>query len=117
MPTAARVVLLTHPARGARRFARGLVERRLAACVQLVPIVSLYAWRGKLEEAREVLLSIKTTAACAKALERHVRATHPYEVPEFVVVACEHVERRYLAWLRDETQAAPFRGRHARARR
>lgn len=103
MASAARVVLVTHPARGARAFARELVERRLAACVQLLPIHSVYRWRGRVESARELLLSIKTTAARTAALERHVRAQHPYDTSEFVVLAPAHVEARYLAWLRAET--------------
>jgi periplasmic divalent cation tolerance protein len=106
MAAPARVVLVTHPVRGARAFARGLVERRLAACVQLAPLASVYRWRGRVEAAREVLFSIKTTAACVAALERHLRAAHPYDTPELVVLAPQHVEARYLAWLRAETAAA-----------
>ena len=100
----ARIVLITHPARGARAFARTLVERRMAACVNLLPIASVYRWRGALEEAREVLLIAKTSAARLSALERHVVAEHPYEVPECVALDPARVEPRYLAWLRAETQ-------------
>jgi periplasmic divalent cation tolerance protein len=110
MAAPARVVLVTHPARGARAFARGLVELRLAACVQLVPIGSLYRWRGRVEAAREVLLVLKTTAARVAALQRHVRAAHPYDTPELVVLPAAHVEARYLAWLRAES-APPARSR------
>lgn len=99
----ARLVLVTHPPRGARGFARRLVERRLAACVNLVPLASLYRWRGKIEGAREVLLIVKTTAARLRALERCVRDEHPYECPEFVVLAPEHVAPAYARWLDAET--------------
>lgn len=105
----ARVVLVTHPPRGARAFARGLVERRLAACVNLVGLSSLYRWRGKVEGAREVLLVVKTTAAHLRALERCVRAEHPYECPEFVVLAPQHVAAPYLRWLVEETRPARAR--------
>jgi len=110
----ARVVLVTHPVRGARAFARELVRRRLAACVQLVPIASVYRWRGRVEQAREALLAIKTVRAQLAALERHVRGAHPYDVPEFVVLVPSAVAAPYLAWLGAETRA-PRRAARARA--
>ena len=100
-----RVVLITHPARGAAAFARDLVEKRLAACVNRLPIRSTYRWKGVLEEAGEVLLLVKTSAARIRALERAVRAGHPYELPEFVVLAPERVEARYGAWVAAESAA------------
>lgn len=100
----ARVVLVTHPTRGARAFARGLVEARLVACVNLVPVGSVYRWKGRVESAREVLCVLKTGARGLARLERHVRAAHPYECFEFVVLAPSRVERRYLAWLTAETE-------------
>lgn len=100
----ARVVLVTHPARGAQAFARRLVERRLAACVNLVPLASVYRWHGEVERAREVLLVVKTVAARLAALERHVREEHPYDCPEFVVLAPHHVAAPYLRWLVEETR-------------
>lgn len=106
MPSAARIVLVTHPLRGARAFARALVEAGLAACVNLVPLTSVYRWRGKVESAREVLLVVKTARSRVRALERRVKAEHPYEVPEVVVLAPEHVESRYLAWLLAESRPA-----------
>lgn len=100
----ARIVLVTHPPRGARAFARGLVAQGLAACVNLVPLSSVYRWRGRVEGARETLLVIKTSAARVVALERHVRAEHPYDTPEFVVLASAHVEARYSRWLTESTR-------------
>lgn len=100
---AARIVLVTHPPRGAAAFARTLLERRLAACVNLVPLSSVYRWQGRVERAREVQLVIKTAAARVAALERHVRAVHPYDTPEFVVLAAR-AEARYLRWLVAETR-------------
>ena len=101
---AARIVLVTHPPRGARTFARLLVERRLAACVHLVPLSSVYRWHGRVESAREVLLVVKTTPARLAPLERCVRAEHPYECPEFVVLSPSHVSAGYLRWLGEETR-------------
>jgi periplasmic divalent cation tolerance protein len=105
---AARVVLITHPARGAQAFARDLVRLRLAACVNLVPVASVYRWQGRVESARECLFVVKTAAGRVRALERFVRAEHPYDCPELVVLAPGHVEARYLRWLLDG--ARPGRG-------
>jgi periplasmic divalent cation tolerance protein len=101
----ARLVLSTAPDRGAaERIARELVGRRLAACVSFLPSVrSVYRWKGAVEEADEVLLVVKTTAARIPELERALAEIHPYELPEFVAIAPEHVEAEYLAWITGET--------------
>ena len=109
--SAARLVLVTHPSRGAAAFARGLVEQRLAACVNLVPLTSVYRWKGAVERAREVLLVVKTTAPRIAALEQRVRGTHPYECPELVVLAAEHVAAPYLRWLAAQTRPPVARSR------
>ena len=103
-PSDARVVLITHPEGGARDFARSLVERRLAACVNLVPATSVYRWRDAIEEDPEVLLIVKTTAARLGELERSLADDHPYDVPELVALTPTHVERAYLSWLSGETE-------------
>jgi periplasmic divalent cation tolerance protein len=98
---ATQLVLTTCPnARVARRIARVLVEERLAACVNIVPLAqSVYRWRGKVESAREWLLVIKSRAAAYTALERRLRALHPYELPEVVAVPIAGGYARYLAWI------------------
>lgn len=96
-----RVVLTTvsSPDEG-RRVARLLVERRLAACVNLIPnMTSIYRWRGGVEVASEVLMVIKTTTDQIPALESAVRELHPYEVPEFLALDVESGSRPYLDWL------------------
>lgn len=100
----ARVVLCTAPdAEIARRLARTMVERRLAACVNVLDgATSIYRWQGAVEEAREALMVIKTSAARVADLERVLVELHPYDTPEFVVLAAEHVERRYLDWLLEQ---------------
>ena len=105
---AARLVLTTAPDRQvAERIARELVGRKLAACVSLLPSIrSVYRWKGAVEEADEVLLVVKTTAARLPELERALAEIHPYELPECVAIAPEHVEAKYLAWLADETRPA-----------
>lgn len=83
-----------------RRMARALVERRLAACVNLVPnLTSVYRWQGVVEEAEEVLLVMKTTEDRLATLEAAVREVHSYEVPEFLVLRIEAGSQPYLEWL------------------
>lgn len=107
---APRVVLVTAPdPQAARALARALVEERLVACANLVPAVtSVYRWEGAIQEEAEVLLVLKTTAACLAELERRVGELHPYDVPEFVALRPEHVAPAYLRWLRASTE--PKRG-------
>lgn len=105
MPAAARLVLITHPRRGARDFARRLVAERLAACVNRLPVESTYRWQGALEEASEVLFVLKTTAARLAALERFLAREHPHRVFECVALDPARVAPRYLSWLRAETGA------------
>jgi periplasmic divalent cation tolerance protein len=85
----------------AKLIARSLVEKRLAACVNILrsPIESHYRWKGKVEKARELLLLIKTTASRLGALEREVKRLHSYEVPEFLVLPVVAGSSDYLAWL------------------
>ncbi len=89
----------------ARALARGLVEARLAACVQCLPeATSYYRWEGRLEEAREVLLNIKTRREHVEAIAAHLDREHPYDLPELVVLEPESLGPEYLAWLLAETE-------------
>jgi len=106
-----RLVLITHPPRGARAFARRLVEERLAACVNLFPVSSLYRWEGRIEDARETLLVLKTVRGRQAALEAFLEREHPYDVPECVALEPARVEPRYLAWLQGEATGMPPRRR------
>lgn len=88
----------------ARSLAGHLVEARLAACVNiLAPCRSVYRWDGGIEDAAEVPLLIKTTAARYAELEAAIRARHPYELPEVVAVPISHGLPAYLAWIAAET--------------
>ena len=100
----ARVVLITHPPAGAEAFARTLVERGFAACVNLVPVTSVYRWKDAVETDPEVLLLAKTCTARLEALERVLADEHPYDVPELVALEPAHVESSYLAWLMEATR-------------
>ncbi|MCX5737712.1 MAG: divalent-cation tolerance protein CutA [Proteobacteria bacterium] len=89
----------------ALRIARALVEERLAACANLVPGVrSIYRFRGVVEDEREVLLVIKTCADRIEALAERLRALHPYEVPELVVMPTAGGLAPYLDWVSAETR-------------
>ena len=84
----------------ADRLADLLVQRQLAACVNiLAPCRSVYRWQGAIEDAEEVPLLIKTTAARYAELEATIRARHPYELPEIVAVPIAHGLPGYLAWV------------------
>jgi len=101
-----RVVLITAPAgEPALALARGLIERRLAACVNLIGgVTSVYRWEGALAEDPETLCVAKTTADRVPEIERWLAANHPYDVPECVALAPASVEARYLEWLAAETR-------------
>ena len=87
----------------ARRLADGLLEQRLAACVQILAIQSAYRWKGAVQREPEQLLLIKTRVALYSAVEAHLRAHHPYEVPEIVLVPIAAGSPDYLRWLAAET--------------
>jgi periplasmic divalent cation tolerance protein len=85
----------------ARRIARRVVSNNLAACVNIVqsPVESVYKWKGKVEEAKEYLLMMKTTAKRLAELEREVKRLHSYDVPEFIAFRVTEGSAGYLAWL------------------
>ncbi len=84
----------------ARKIARHLVERQLAACVNIVPqIESVYRWQGKVEEAREWLLLIKTTSERFPAVRDALVELHSYDVPECIAIAAEDGSAGYLDWI------------------
>ena len=88
----------------AEELIREAVERRLAACGQLLgPVSSVYWWNGAIEEASEWLCVFKTTGALASSLERWIVERHPYEVPEIVTVGFAGVSESYGEWIENET--------------
>lgn len=102
-PGAVRVALTTIGSLDeGRRMARLLVERRLAACVNIIPsLTSIYRWQGAVEDAQEVLLLMKTTLEQLPSLEAAVRELHSYEVPEFLALEVVSGSQPYLDWLTD----------------
>jgi|SRR5208282_3525231 len=102
--TNARMVLTTIGSKeGAEKLAQQLVERRMAACVNIVgPIRSVYRWKEKIEQEEEYLLLIKTTAGHAARMQTTFQELHPYELPEHVELAIDGDSEAYLAWLTGE---------------
>jgi periplasmic divalent cation tolerance protein len=86
----------------ATAIARTLVEEGLAACVNIgAPMTSVYRWKGSIEQDREQQLVIKTTGDRLAALETRLRALHPYELPEFLVLSASGGSTAYLNWIRE----------------
>src|SRR5947209_20434129 len=97
----ARIVLSTAgSAEEARKIAQALVERRLAACVNIVPqIESVYRWQDKVENATEWLLIIKTQAAAFERVRDAIKELHSYELPECVMLEITAGSEQYLSWI------------------
>jgi periplasmic divalent cation tolerance protein len=87
----------------ARRIAKACVERRLAACIQLSHIASLYYWNGQLQEDREVRLLLKTTEARYGELESALRELHPYDLPAIYALEVNKADTAYASWVEQET--------------
>jgi periplasmic divalent cation tolerance protein len=97
-----RVVLVTcGTLREGRKIARRVIQKRLAACVNVLlsPMNSYFIWKNRLEVAREYLLVMKTTLNRLPQLEKEVKRLHRYEVPEFIALAITDGSRAYLSWV------------------
>jgi periplasmic divalent cation tolerance protein len=96
------VVLVTCKSRAeARKIVTALVEKRLAACGNILesPVKSIYRWKEKIERAKEYLVILKSTRNAFAALKREVTRLHSYDVPEIVAVPITLGSRKYLAWV------------------
>jgi periplasmic divalent cation tolerance protein len=99
------VVLTTFPVdRDVDQFAQTLVTEKLAACVNVLPPMrSIYSWKGMIETSEERQIVIKTSSGCVRDLEVRVKALHPYEVPEFIVIPIIEGSHDYLSWISQNT--------------
>jgi periplasmic divalent cation tolerance protein len=99
------VILCTVPDEAtAEKVAKGLLEERLAACVNAIPgVKSFYRWHGKIETDTEIQLLIKTRSERFDELAAWISENHPYEVPEIVAIPADRVSDAYLAWAVNQT--------------
>jgi len=99
-----RLVLCTFPStEEARQIGTTLVEKQLAACVNLIPgVESIYRWQRQVETAAEVLAIFKTSAAAIATLSHELANLHPYEVPEIVTLDPTDVSASYHSWLLEQ---------------
>jgi periplasmic divalent cation tolerance protein len=100
-PLSAVVVLCTAPDDAtANALAQRALDAQLAACVTLLPgATSLYVWQGKLERTAEVQMLLKSSEAHQQVLIELLKAAHPYDTPELLVLPVTHGESEYLSWL------------------
>ncbi|HDN80033.1 MAG: divalent-cation tolerance protein CutA [Chloroflexi bacterium] len=98
------VLITTSSKEEAFKISRTLVEERLAACANIMPkITSVYRWQGKVEEAPEALIIVKTTSNAFERLVSRVRELHSYTVPEIIALPVEAGYRDYLNWVVEST--------------
>lgn len=96
------VVTTVNSKEKAEEIALKALERRLAACVQIYPIDSMYHWEGKIERDKEWLIQFKTLSNLLGELKELIKAEHPYEVPELIAYPIEVLNEGYLKWMMDE---------------
>ncbi|MEB3205256.1 MAG: divalent-cation tolerance protein CutA [Candidatus Sericytochromatia bacterium] len=100
-----KIVLFSHPAKGAGDLARLIISERLAACVQVsAPVSSIYRWEGETREDAEVQVWCKTDAAVADALMARILALHPYQLPEILLLPVEGGLEAYREWVKGEVR-------------
>lgn len=108
MPSAAIAVVTTVGSlEDARRIARTLVERRLAACAQISEIESCYRWQGALQQEREYRLLLKTGAQRYAAVEAAILELHPYELPAIHALTLDEVHAPYADWIAQNSTGDP----------
>ena len=89
----------------AESLAREAIEHGLAACVQMdPPVTSFFSWRGKQEEGTEYRLLFKFVSRRREALENWIHGRHPYDTPEWIVIAADHTAEKYLQWAAEVTK-------------
>lgn len=90
----------------AEKAGRALVERRIAACVNILPgMISVYRWEGAVERGEEAVMIVKTRASLAETVRMAVKDTHPYTTPAILVLPIESLDQTYFAWILASTDA------------
>lgn len=98
------VVYCTAPQEESESIAKRLLQEQLVACVNLVPVRSIYTWEGAVCNEPEVLMIIKTQAHVIDDLVRMIKAIHPYDMPEVIVLPVTGGSEEYLEWVLQETR-------------
>ncbi len=98
------IIVSTYPDKKiVEKTANELVKKRLAACVNISKISSIYSWKGKIEKTSEYLALFKTTKKNKTSLKKAIKNTHPYDVPEIAEIDVISINQQYLKWLIEST--------------
>jgi periplasmic divalent cation tolerance protein len=98
------IIVSTYPnKKSVNKIANHLVKTKLAACVNITKISSVYTWKGKVENTSEYLALFKTIQKNKKKLKEKIKSTHPYDVPEIAEITVNSINKPYLKWLVDST--------------
>ena len=99
------IIYVTTPNRKeSKKIARSLVEEKLAACANILPIESVYRWKGKIVEEKEDAMLIKTRARLVDEVIERIKTLHSYEVPEIISLRIEKGHARFLNWIDESTE-------------
>ena len=98
------VILSTVPQEKSEAMARALLDKRLVACINTLPVRSFYHWKGEFCDDQEHLLILKTTREKAEEVIAAIKEMHPYEVPEIIALPVIAGHAPYLAWVYEETK-------------
>ena len=98
------IIVSTFPSKqSVTSIANKLVKKKLAACVNITKISSIYAWKGKIENQSEYLALFKTTKKNQSKLKKELQKLHPYDIPEIAEINVDSINQSYLKWLVDST--------------
>ena len=98
------VIVSTFPSKqSVTSIANKLVKKKLAACVNITKITSVYTWKGKVENQNEYLALFKTTKKNQSTLKKELKKLHPYDVPEIAEIYVQSINQPYMTWLVDST--------------
>lgn len=98
------IIVSTYPdKKTVTKTANELVKKRLAACVNISKISSIYSWKGKIENTSEFLVLFKTTQKNKNALKKAIKKMHPYDIPEIAEINIISINQPYLKWLIEST--------------
>ena len=102
-------VIVTIPEKDAEPLAKMLLSQKICACVNIIKgIQSFFWWEGKIDQAQEVILIIKTKETLFAKLKEMIKNNHPYKVPEIIGFKIDNINQEYLDWLNKEANALPF---------